>query len=172
MLMLNILNRGMIRNSLHDPYTCKATLSMNWVFMVYIKKNCPARHDLNRVDWATKSSWNWNNVTLTSSFQLKMTPGQECASSKLKAMLKVLGEWIHFAPMLEKKVKETSRECHNHKPQPFPDTKRKRKPTKPNKHKSNKRTKSTKISSLFPKRGNCNTKRTEKHKNKITQGKT
>ena len=32
--------------------------------------------------------------------------------------------------------------------------------------------KSTKISSLFPKRGNCNTKRTEKHKNKMTHGKT
>ena len=32
--------------------------------------------------------------------------------------------------------------------------------------------KSTKISSLFPKQGNRNAKRTEKHKNKITQGKT
>ena len=32
--------------------------------------------------------------------------------------------------------------------------------------------KSTKISSLFPKRGNRNTKRTEKHKNKMTHGKT
>ena len=71
-----------------------------------------------------------------------------------------------------KKVREKSRECHNHKPQPFPDPKRKRKPTNPNKHKSNKRTKSTKISSLFPKRGNHNTKRTEKHKNKMTHGKT
>ena len=38
--------------------------------------------------------------------------------------------------------------------------------------KSNKRTKNTKISSLFPKRGNRNVKRTEKHKNKITQCKT
>ena len=56
--------------------------------------------------------------------------------------------------------------------QPFSDPKRKRKPTNPNKHKSNKRTKSTKISSLFPKRGNRNTKRTEKHKNKMTHGKT
>ena len=63
-----------------------------------------------------------------------------------------------------KKVNEKSRECHNHKSQPFPDPKRKRKPTNPNKQKSNKRTKSTKISSLFPKRGNRNTKRTEKHK--------
>ena len=34
------------------------------------------------------------------------------------------------------------------------------------------RTKSTKISSLFPKRGNRSTKRTEKHKNKMTHGKT
>ena len=57
-------------------------------------------------------------------------------------------------------------------PQPFPDPKRKGKPTNLNKHKPNKRTKSTKISSLFPKRGNQNTKRTEKHKNKMTHGKT
>ena len=41
-------------------------------------------------------------------------------------------------------------ECHNHKPQLFPDPKRKRKSTNPNKHKPNKRTKSTKISPLFP----------------------
>ena len=71
-----------------------------------------------------------------------------------------------------KKVREKSRECHNHKPQPFQDPKRKRKPTNLNKHKPNKRTKSTKISSLFPKRGNRNTKRTEKYKNKMTHGKT
>ena len=72
----------------------------------------------------------------------------------------------------ERKVREKSRECHNHKPQPFPDTKRKRKRTKPNKRKSNKRTKSTKISSLFPTRGNRNAKRIENYKNKITQSKT
>ena len=72
----------------------------------------------------------------------------------------------------KKKVREKSRECHNHKPQPFRDPKRKRKPTNLNKHKPNKRTKSTKISSLFPKRANRNTKRTEKHKNKMTHGKT
>ena len=71
-----------------------------------------------------------------------------------------------------KKVREKSRECHNHKPQPFSDPKRKRKPTNLNKHKPNKRTKSTKISSLFSKRGNRNTKRTDKHKNKMTHGKT
>ena len=71
-----------------------------------------------------------------------------------------------------KKVREKSKECHNHKPLPFPDPKRKRKPTNLNKHKPNKRPKSTKISSLFPKRGNRNTKRTEKHKNKMTHGKT
>ena len=65
------------------------------------------------------------------------------------------------AIILQKKVREKSRECHNHKPQPFPDikTKRKqtkpnRKQTKPNKRKSNKRTKSTKISFHFPKWGN------------------
>ena len=48
----------------------------------------------------------------------------------------------------EKKVRDKPRECHNHKSQPFPDTKRKRKQTKPNKRKLNKRTKSTQISSL------------------------
>ena len=73
---------------------------------------------------------------------------------------------------MKKKVREKSRECHNHKPQPFPDPKRKRQPTNPNKHKSNKGTKSTKISSLFPKQGNRNTKRTKKHKIKMTHGKT
>ena len=73
---------------------------------------------------------------------------------------------------IPKKVREKSRECHNHNPQPFPDPKRKRKPTNLNKHKPNKRTKSTKIRSLFPKWGNRNTKRTEKHKNKMTHGKT
>ena len=69
----------------------------------------------------------------------------------------------------QKKVREKPRECH--KRVPFPGTKRKRKQTKPNKRKSNKRTKSAKISPLFPKRGNRNAKRTEKHKNKITQAK-
>ena len=54
----------------------------------------------------------------------------------------------------KKWVREKSRECHNHKPQPIPDIKRKRKQTKPNKRKSNKRTKSTKTTSLFAKRGN------------------
>ena len=83
-----------------------------------------------------------------------------------------ISQLIRFARASSKKVREKSRECHNHKPQPFPDPKRKRKPTNLNKQKPNKRTKSTKISSLFPKRGNRNTKRTEKHKNKITHGKT
>ena len=73
---------------------------------------------------------------------------------------------------LPKMLREKSRVCHNHKPQPFPDPKRKRKLTHLNKHKPNKRTKSTKISSLFPKRGNRNTERTEKHKNKMTHVKT
>ena len=69
-------------------------------------------------------------------------------------------------------VRGKSRECHNHKPQPFPDTKRKGKQTKPKNRKLNKRMKSAKISSFFPKRCNRNAKKTEKHKNKITQGKT
>ena len=93
----------------------------------------------------------------------RRTGGILCVRNVLKH--KILLYW-------KKKVREKSRECHNHKPQPFPDPKRKRKPTNPNKHKSNKRTKSNKISSLFPKRGNRNTKRSDKHKNKMTYGKT
>ena len=69
-------------------------------------------------------------------------------------------------------VREQPRECHNHKQHPFPGTKRKRKPTNPNKHKPNKRTKNTKTRPPPQKRGNRNTKRTEKHKNKMTLGKT
>ena len=79
---------------------------------------------------------------------------------------------MHTMTEIVKTVREKSRECHNHKPQTFPDPKRKRKSTNLNKHKPNKRTKSTKVSSLFPKRGNCNTKRTEKYNNKMTHGKT
>ena len=71
---------------------------------------------------------------------------------------------LRVAPtFIEKKVREKSRECHNHKSQPFQDTKRKSKLTNQNKRKSNKRTKSTKISYLFPNaKGQENTK-----KNKI-----
>ena len=78
---------------------------------------------------SVKADSNLNTVSMTPSLELKNTKRFPCNN-------------------LKKKVREKYRECHNHKPQPFPDTKRKRKPTNPNKHKSNKRTKSTKISSL------------------------
>ena len=93
-----------------------------------------------------------------------VTPVQECQGT----------HWQLCIYFYTKKARENLRERHNHKLQPFPDTKGKRKQTKPNKHKSNKRTKSTKTSSLFPKRGNRNAERSEKHNNKIkiTQGKT
>ena len=91
-----------------------------------------------------------------------------CDMKTLKPRFEVRSMYFVF----QKKVREKSRECHNYKPQPFPDTKKKRKQTKPNKRKSNKRTKSTKISPLFPKQGIHNAKRAEKHKNKITQSKT
>ena len=91
-----------------------------------------------------------------------------------RLLVHLLPGWQHSFMEIdhEKKGREKSRECHNHKPQPFPDPKRKRKPTNPNKHKLNKRTKSTKISSLTPKGGNRNNKRTKKHKNRMTYGKT
>ena len=114
--------------------------------------------------------------------KLTSTPGNKCLHLRVEPFSEGKQKnFVSVTPMkvlsislnlLEKKVREKSRECHNHKPQPFLDTKKKRKQTKPNKRKSNKRTKSTKISSLFLKRGNRNAKRTEKHKNKITQGKT
>ena len=72
-----------------------------------------------------------------------------------------------------KKVREKFRECHNHKPKPFPDTKRKRKQTKPNKRNFEQTyEKALGFSCFLPKRGNHKAKRTEKHKNKLTQGKT
>ena len=77
--------------------------------------------------------------------------------------------WFSFTLtvfLVEKKVREKSRECHIHKPLAFPTLRGRVKQTKPTKRKSNKRTESTKISSLFPKRGIRNAKRTEKHKNK------
>ena len=77
-----------------------------------------------------------------------------------------------LTPGAIKKVREKSRECHNHKPHHFPATNRNRKQTKPNKPKLNKHTKNTNVSPLFPKQSNRNAKRTENHKNKITQGKT
>ena len=113
--------------------------------------------------------------------QLNKTKSSETEAPILALHLSILDRFISWKFMIprcywfwdcKKRVREKSRECHNHKPQPFADPKRKRKPTNLNKHKPNKRTKSTKISSLFPKRGNCNTKRTEKHKNKMTHGKT
>ena len=61
-----------------------------------------------------------------------------------------------------KKLIEKSRECHNHKPQPTPDTKWKRKMTKTTRTKqTNKCTSSTQTSSLFPKRGDHNAKRND-----------
>ena len=107
----------------------------------------------------------WQKMSLKESFM---------SDSKLPSSIENPGSSsiARLSESISKKVREKSRECHNHKPQPFPDPKRKRKPTNLNKHKPNKRTKNTKISSLFPKRGNRNTKRTEKHKNKMTHGKT
>ena len=98
-----------------------------------------------------------------------MVKGCDYCIITLPCECSVITENFYLPP---KKGREKSRECHNHKTQPFPDPKRKRKLTNPNKHKSDKRTKSTKISSVFPKRGNRNTKRTEKQKNKMTHGKT
>ena len=46
-------------------------------------------------------------------------------------VLKLLQAYI-FLNLYTKKVREKSRECHNYKPQPLPDTKTKRKRTKPN----------------------------------------
>ena len=76
---------------------------------------------------------------------------------------------IHAKTYNDRNSKKKVRECRNHKPQPFPDTKRKRKQTKSNKRKSNKRTKNTNFSSLLL---IAMLKGLKKHKNKLTQGKT
>ena len=57
---------------------------------------------------------------------------------------------------MQEKVREKSRECHNHAAA-LPKHKEEEETDKPNMRKSNKRTESTKISSLFPKRGKRNT---------------
>ena len=106
-----------------------------------------------------------------------MAPQSKHYKQKAKRIVSFPQNWLNGYPKdltlsVHNKERKKSRKCQIHKPQPFPDTKRKRKQTKPNKRKSNKHTKSIKISSLFSKRGNSNAKRTEKHKNKIAQGKT
>ena len=97
------------------------------------------------------SNWLWSDIMNVYSFFFCF--GTEDAKSPKKGNRKVQG------------VPQSQAAAHRR-------TKRNRKQTKPNKRKSNYRTKNTKISSLFPMRGNCNAKRTEKYKNKITQGKT
>ena len=111
------------------------------------------------------SPFHWCLANEISTYYAPCRAGRYTSRNGSKSVAPVRSYW-------KKKVREKSRECHNHKPQPFPHPKRKRKPTNLNKHIPNKRTKSTKFSSLFPKRGNRNTKRTEKHKNKMTHGKT
>ena len=105
-------------------------------------------------------------------FSAMLTDAFQDGDNGIHIRYRVDGKLFNLRRLQAKKVREKSRECHNHIPQPFPDPKRKRKPTNLNKHIPNKRTKSTKISSLFPKRGNRSTKRTKKHKNKTTHGKT
>ena len=130
------------------------------------------------------SSWFWDkSTTLCQNFlsliDCLITPKRE---ERVMGDLDVETFHLHASTVLERAedelelilivVKKGKRKVHNHKPQPFLDTKRKRKQTNQNKHKSNKQMKSTKISSLFPKRANHNAKRTEKHKNKMTHGKS
>ena len=123
------------------------------------------------VDWCSKETESLNSKTIAQSVWWKDI--YKCRHWQWNRQEGNDQELIQLPNTFRpKKVREKSREWHNHKPQPFPDPKRKRKPTNLNKRKLNKRTKSTKISSLFPKRGNRNTKRTEKHKNKMTHGKT
>ena len=132
------------------------------------KFNILADH-LSRLDRPLNTEWSLDQLVANSIFQMLNFPKVDLFATRFNHKLP-----LYVSPVadIQKKVREKSRECHNHKPQPFPDTRRKRKPANPNKHKSNKCTKSTKISSLFPKQGNRNTIRTEKYKNKMTQGKT
>ena len=51
-----------------------------------------------------------------------ITPLNECTGR----LSRVSTRHKHNRRGMQKKVREKSRECHNHKPQPFPDPKRKR----------------------------------------------
>ena len=119
-----------------------------------------SQFSVTKAQFITKSVWKYSNRIQKQRRNMEYSPGNSLNVDRKPH--------VYFT----KKVREKSRECHNHKSQPFPDPKRKRKPTNLNKHQPNKRTKSTGISSLFPERGNRNTKRTEKYKNKMTYGKT
>ena len=131
-------------------------------------------------DRDTASTRRWNNVILM--YVLDVESKLIWPSVYAVCLLSILcvrrsGFWRpqNFQKKKKKKKKKGNRkvqEVPQSQPQTFQDSKRNKNPTKPSKHKSNKRTKSTKISSLFPKRRNRNAKRTEKHKNKMTQGKT
>ena len=79
---------------------------------------------------------------------------------------------IYFSMKAKKKGKRKVQGVPQSQTAALPRPQEEEEPTNLNKHKPDKRTKSTKTSSLFPKRGNRNTKRTEKHKNKMTHGKT
>ena len=74
-------------------------------------------------------------------------------------------------PYQPKKVREKSRKCHNYKPQPFPDTKRKRKPKKTSTNRTNER-KALRLALSSPREVIAILKGLIKHKNKMTHGKT
>ena len=91
----------------------------------------------------------YSRVTFTFSTLWANTSDDKLMTSFPEIRVLTFMQNVSICMKCQKNVREKSRECHRHKPQPFLDTKRKRKPTKPNKRKSNKRTKSTKISSLL-----------------------
>ena len=75
--------------------------------------------------------------------------------------------WEEFAKKGKRKVQGVPQSQTTALPRPQEEEE-----TDKSKQAQTERTKSTKISSLFIKQGNRNTKRTEKHKNKMTHGKT
>ena len=98
---------------------------------------------------ATKSKTNTGTTALERS--VEQTTG--VGGGVVKALLQLANFTLGPDATINTEIHKNSVHLKAPKPQPFPDTKRKRKPTNLNKHKPNKRTKSTKISSLFPKRG-------------------
>ena len=83
------------------------------------------------------------NLSYYTSFYNAMTHSNYFLKGSNKHDVSVLGKGKGHVNCPVKKLLEKSRECHSHKPQPTPDTKRKRRMTKTNMHKTNKQTHET-----------------------------
>ena len=149
--MLNLVKR-----SAHISWFIFPDKSIKTV-QTYAKCFCSSRHTLTV--WSTKRNWSGNRLGVVSEIPIWRQDRQFCLEviqiQTIKHFLefKVIYIYIHTQQADQTYIKrliEKSRMCHSHKPQPNPDTKRKKLARI---KQTNKCTRSTQSSSLFPKRG-------------------